>query len=180
MAESKKRKTYSYIRTALEKYERITGKHLRGDSGVVKIAESISGKKRSKKASWAFIMTYCEGEHFVTRTVRRLRNSLRAGNRMISQSSNDDFYTKEKAKNFYQSQEWRILRVQIIEEQFGECQMCGRSYKKNGVTIHVDHIVPLSIDWSRRLDKSNLQLLCEDCNMGKSNHYSTDWRNPRN
>jgi plasmid replication initiation protein len=85
-------------------------------------------------------------------------------------------YSHENAVKFYASAAWRRLRVKVIEEEQGKCQMCGRSYKEDGVVIHVDHIVPLSVDWSRRLDETNLQLLCEDCNLGKSNHYLTDWR----
>lgn len=33
-----------------------------------------------------------------------------------------------------------------------------------------------SLDWSKRFDKNNLQVLCEDCNLGKSNGDSIDWR----
>jgi len=183
--DKKKRKRYIYIRTALEKYERLTGEHLKGDIGVIPLANRITGKVCSKNASWDIIFDYCEGEHLVSKNVRNLRNELRKkeskGKDKSIQRENsnkllNDFYTKEKALAFYASREWRSLRVEIIEEQKGECQMCGRSHKKHGVTIHVDHIIPLSVDWSRRLDKNNLQLLCEDCNLGKSNRYSTDWR----
>ena len=89
-------------------------------------------------------------------------------------------YTCENAKNFLLTFAWRKLRVDIIEEQGGKCQMCGRSYASHGVSIHVDHIIPLSIDWSKRLDRNNLQLLCEDCNLGKSNRYNTNWKNRDN
>lgn len=76
---------------------------------------------------------------------------------------------------FYQSPEWRKLRYEVLREQGGRCQLCGRS-SKDGVVLHVDHIIPLSKDWSKRLDKNNLQVLCEDCNLGKSNTDSIDWR----
>lgn len=81
----------------------------------------------------------------------------------------------EKANNFYHSEEWRRIRYQILREQGGKCQCCGRS-AKDGVVLHVDHIVPLSKDWNKRLDKNNLQVLCEDCNLGKSNTDFIDWR----
>lgn len=88
-------------------------------------------------------------------------------------------FTKEeyfiKAKRFYQSDEWRRLRYEVLREQKGRCQCCGRS-AKDGVKMHVDHIIPLSKDWSKRLDKNNLQVLCEDCNLGKSNTDNIDWR----
>jgi 5-methylcytosine-specific restriction endonuclease McrA len=181
MTKVKKGKEYNYIRTAVEKYEKETGNHLRADIGIVNIAETITGSKirrkaLSKKASWAFIVKYCEGEILISRKVRQLRNEIRKSNCKVLQPQNSDHYSPDKARLFYKSQEWRELRVKIIEEQHGECQMCGRSHKKHGITIHVDHIIPLSIDWSRRLDETNLQILCEDCNLGKSNHYTTDWR----
>jgi 5-methylcytosine-specific restriction endonuclease McrA len=167
---NKKIKGMEYLRTAVEKYERLTKKHLSANAGIVNIAKAILGYQLPKAASWNFLICYCDGEKLITGKERQLRNKLRKENPI------NDIYTKEKAIIFYQSREWRKLRVDVIEEQKGRCQMCGRSYKIHGVTIHVDHIVPISIDWSRRLDKTNLQVLCEDCNLGKSNRYSTDWR----
>lgn len=79
------------------------------------------------------------------------------------------------ANSFYNSPEWRKIRYEVLREQGGRCQCCGRS-AKDGIILHVDHIVPLSKDWSKRLDKNNLQVLCEDCNLGKSNTDSIDWR----
>lgn len=79
------------------------------------------------------------------------------------------------ARNFYLSKEWRELRYEVLNENGGKCCLCGRS-AKDGVVLHVDHIIPLSKDWSKRLDKDNLQVLCEDCNLGKSNKDNIDWR----
>lgn len=79
------------------------------------------------------------------------------------------------AQRLYDSPEWRSLRYEVLKEHGGRCCLCGRT-AKDGVKIHVDHIVPLSKDWSKRLDKNNLQVLCEDCNLGKSNKDCIDWR----
>jgi 5-methylcytosine-specific restriction endonuclease McrA len=46
----------------------------------------------------------------------------------------------------------------------------------DGALIVVDHIRPLRKHWHLRLDPANLQVLCSDCNMGKSNSDVTDWR----
>lgn len=81
----------------------------------------------------------------------------------------------ERVNKFYKSKEWRYLRYKVLAEQRGRCQLCGRS-RKDGAILHCDHIVALSKDWSRRLDKSNIQVLCEECNLGKSNRDSIDWR----
>lgn len=82
---------------------------------------------------------------------------------------------RENSKEFYKSKEWRELRFEVLKENGGHCCLCGRGVK-DGVVLHVDHIIPLSKDWSKRLDKDNLQVLCEDCNIGKSNKDNTDWR----
>ena len=42
--------------------------------------------------------------------------------------------------------------------------------------MHVDHIKPRSTHPHLSLDESNLQVLCDDCNVGKSNRYEDDWR----
>lgn len=80
------------------------------------------------------------------------------------------------AKQFYESVEWRALRYRILEKHSGECMLCGRSKRKHGVVIHVDHIKPKSKYPELALEYNNLQILCEDCNLGKSNKYETDWR----
>ena len=81
----------------------------------------------------------------------------------------------KNTSKFYMSFEYRQLRYEVLAEQSGTCQLCGRT-RKDGCIMHLDHIVPISKDWSRRLDKSNMQVLCEDCNLGKSNLDDTDWR----
>lgn len=42
--------------------------------------------------------------------------------------------------------------------------------------IVVDHIKPLSKFWHLRLERSNLQVLCDECNMGKGAWDETDHR----
>ena len=44
------------------------------------------------------------------------------------------------------------------------------------VRIVVDHIKPRSRFPGLELDPDNLQILCSDCNMGKSNDDCTDFR----
>lgn len=78
--------------------------------------------------------------------------------------------------NFYQSREWRELRYVALRKHGSACQCCGRSPEKHGVVLHVDHIIPRSLDPTRALDGNNLQVLCEDCNLGKSNKDMQDWR----
>lgn len=77
--------------------------------------------------------------------------------------------------SFYESDEWRALRYKALELNGGACQCCGRS-RKHGVVLHVDHIKPRSKYPELQLALDNLQILCEDCNLGKSNKFATDWR----
>jgi len=77
---------------------------------------------------------------------------------------------------FYSTKEWLSLRIRVFEKYECKCMMCGRSPKLHGVVIHIDHIKPRSKFPELSLEFTNLQILCEDCNLGKSNKYQTDYR----
>lgn len=78
-------------------------------------------------------------------------------------------------KAFYESREWREVRYEALRLCGAKCCCCGRG-RTDGVVLHVDHIQPRSKFPHLELEVSNLQVLCEDCNLGKSNKDSTDWR----
>lgn len=82
---------------------------------------------------------------------------------------------KRESKEFYYSREWRELRVKALVKYGRKCCLCGRGVE-DGIVLHVDHIKPRSKRPDLELDINNLQILCEDCNLGKSNRYSEDWR----
>lgn len=82
---------------------------------------------------------------------------------------------KRPLVSFYESREWRELRYHALVKNNGKCECCGAG-KHNGKMLHVDHILPRSLFPDRELDLTNLQVLCEDCNLGKSNKDVTDWR----
>jgi hypothetical protein len=73
---------------------------------------------------------------------------------------------------FYASFEWRRLRYSILLMYGRKCMCCGTTEE----IMHVDHIKPLRFNWSRRLDSTNLQVLCAVCNHGKGNWDETDFR----
>lgn len=75
---------------------------------------------------------------------------------------------------FYKTPEWRSLRYKALLTFGNKCFACGRT-PKNGVCIHVDHILPRSINPELSLSINNLQILCEDCNLAKSNTDTTNW-----
>lgn len=76
---------------------------------------------------------------------------------------------------FLQSYEWRRLRYEVLVERGRRCECCGRT-PVDGIQCHVDHIRPRKRFPQLALDKTNLQILCHECNHGKGNWDQTDWR----
>jgi len=81
---------------------------------------------------------------------------------------------KKDRRAFLASNEWKRLRYLTFKEQGKQCNCCGESGKR--AIYHVDHIKPMSLYWNLRANPKNLQILCEHCNLGKSNIDTTDWR----
>lgn len=68
----------------------------------------------------------------------------------------------EKFDKFYQSKEWQLLRNQKWVASDGLCEMCrAKGIIKSAKEIH--HVVPIDVDWSKRLEYENLIALCSDC-----------------
>lgn len=76
-------------------------------------------------------------------------------------------YKRGMGSSFYGTQEWRKLRYKVLVKSNGCCVLCGRSSRKNHIVLHVDHIKPRYTHPWLELEESNLQVLCEDCNLGK-------------
>lgn len=76
---------------------------------------------------------------------------------------------------FYKSAVWRTLRYAALKNSDGRCGCCGAS-AGHGVQLHVDHIIPRYKGPSLALDIENLQVLCDDCNIGKGAWDDTNWR----
>lgn len=57
------------------------------------------------------------------------------------------------------------LRYEVMRRDGYRCKICGSS-QSDGVKLHVDHIVPVSKGGKTTM--SNLQTLCDRCNLGKS------------
>lgn len=64
--------------------------------------------------------------------------------------------------SFYHSSEWQAVRQQVLERDHYICQVCKRAGRITPATT-VHHIVPLRMDYSRRLDLSNLETICKAC-----------------
>ena len=64
------------------------------------------------------------------------------------------------------------VRYQVLKAAGGKCELCGVAAKD--AVLHVDHIQPRSKGGTNSI--ANLQCLCEQCNLGKSNRADTDFR----
>ncbi len=78
---------------------------------------------------------------------------------------------------FYASWEWKRARYEALAIHGHRCQCCGW---QPGDTAHghlvVDHVKPRRKFPELELDVGNLQVLCNDCNMGKGSAFSDDFR----
>lgn len=77
--------------------------------------------------------------------------------------SKSEIITKEKRRDFNNS-----LRYDIMKRDLFKCCLCGRSPANNpNISLEIDHII--SINKGGKNTEDNLQTLCRDCNIGKSN-----------
>lgn len=60
------------------------------------------------------------------------------------------------------------LRYKVLRKDNFQCVACGRTTDDN-IKLHIDHKKPFSLGGLTELD--NLQTLCDQCNIGKSNKY---------
>lgn len=99
-------------------------------------------------------------------------NELKQARREIYElKSKLEAQTKRK-EGFYTSKAWRELRYKALNLYGRICMSC----KAKNIEMHVDHIKPRSKFPELELDLSNLQILCVDCNLGKSNYDQKDYR----
>lgn len=70
-------------------------------------------------------------------------------------------YDKD-VKRFYNSTVWKRTSQQVLLEADYICAMCG------GEATMTDHIISVKQDWSKRLDRNNLQASCKKCNDKKA------------
>ena len=58
----------------------------------------------------------------------------------------------------------KSVRVAVLHRDSYKCVFCGRTSQQ--IELQIDHIMPFSKGGSNEID--NLQTLCVDCNLGKS------------
>lgn len=76
----------------------------------------------------------------------------------------DLWYKKIRSPSETREEILSSMRYQVLERDHRRCVVCGRSGRQTA--LHVDHIVPW--DQGGPTEADNLQTLCSDCNLGKS------------
>ena len=110
------------------------------------------------------------------RVVAHQRNIIRLEGRLLRKQSSEPVKSKKEVKrDFYTSAAWRQLRYRVLSAGSRMCSCCGAT-PATGAVLHVDHIKPKSLYPELALDIGNLQILCAECNLGKSNLDATDFR----
>jgi 5-methylcytosine-specific restriction endonuclease McrA len=118
-----------------------------------------SGKKQSKK--------------------KLLKDEVNRLNRLLLKTNEENKRLKNNVKPerkfhpVYDSIQWKNLRYYILKKFNFKCLACNT----NNSELHVDHIKPISKYPELTFDENNLQVLCKDCNMSKSNKFEDDLRN---
>lgn len=85
-----------------------------------------------------------------------------------------EHFIEQKKFNYY-SVDFRKLRLKVFLRDGEICAKCGE-IPKEGVSLTVDHIKPVSKFPELAMDEGNLQVLCWECNQKKSNIDFTDYR----
>ena len=76
----------------------------------------------------------------------------------------DTHARNQKAKQFYHSKQWATMRnIAMIQASY-QCEVC-RKQGKLMPADEVHHIIPIAVDWSKRLDRANLICLCHKHHM---------------
>jgi hypothetical protein len=148
------------------------GYECRPHSNVVRAAAIKAAKARKEQSPkrQASIKAY-DDKHLVLVT----RDGQKVFNNVKQHSS------PQQRDDFYRTWDWRTLRMKVLKRFGRRCMCCGSTPDDTAVSgakirLVVDHIKPLANFWQLRLVPSNLQILCDECNMGKGAWDETDHR----
>src|SRR5690606_41899955 len=101
----------------------------------------------------------------------------RRQHRRIVDRDYDRHRRDQRARAFYKSAAWERLRRVVLARDNYLCQRCLEHQRITPATT-VDHIVPLSVAWERRLDMSNLRSLCGPCHNAVRAEQGGGWWGP--
>lgn len=160
---------YALLASGLAKYFRkqgLTNKKGLMTGELVRLAQRMTGKLCDTD-NWTYLAEFAKENRVFARQVSRK-----------NPRSNRAYAARLRANQdpFFASREWQALRYRVLRDNDGKCQCCGATAKSSGKPLHIDHIEPRSKRPDLALDYSNLQVLCADCNLGKSNTDSIRWK----
>lgn len=78
----------------------------------------------------------------------------------------DEEKRNPKSYKFYSSVAWKKLRkIKLSKDPL--CEYClEKDFTR--IATEVDHVIPISVDWSRKLVLDNLKSACHRCHMMKT------------
>ena len=94
-------------------------------------------------------------------TFEQLQHEFAAARAVRSQQNTTAFLRQQERNRITAG-----VRSKVLARDGYRCRHCGISAAL-GAILHVDHIIPVSKGGTS--DMGNLQTLCQDCNLGKSN-----------
>lgn len=168
-----KKKIPQGIQSKMNKFLKKNGSGLRQNESTYKLVADVLIKKGHR-----LVGNNAHVREFVLNNWHHIERELEAKNvtfLISTKKQNKSIEYKKKAIQFYQSREWLELRYKALVKYGAACQLCG-ACRETGAVIHVDHIKPRSKYPDLELCLDNLQILCQECNLGKSNKDETDWR----
>jgi hypothetical protein len=98
-------------------------------------------------------------------TFEQLRQEFASAKALRSQQSTTAWQRQQERSRITAG-----VRSKVLARDTYRCRHCGISTAL-GAVLHVDHIIPISKGGTS--DLANLQTLCQDCNLGKSNRLPT-------
>ncbi|GGA77008.1 hypothetical protein GCM10011369_18640 [Neiella marina] len=131
-------------------------------------SRSYSSENGALKAIWKWLREKPEADHAICLFPE-------CEPRTIDDWRELPFVEPKPKADFYSSTKWLRIRALALEKYGARCACCGAT-PADGVRMHVDHIKPRSIHPDLELELENLQVLCEACNLGKSNLSEKQWR----
>jgi len=78
----------------------------------------------------------------------------------------DEKQRDPKVSKFYNSNAWKKLR-KLKQSRDPLCEYCLEK-DRTRIATEVDHVIPIKINWSMRLDLNNLKSTCHGCHMNKT------------
>ena len=109
-------------------------------------------------------ITQCE--HYIYR-MRDLLTQKEAEQECMQRDRLERIKSQSERKRYIAEQRRIVtasMRYDVMRRDNFRCVLCGAS-QKDGVTLHVDHIIPLAK--GGKSEMSNLRTLCDLCNLGK-------------